>query len=591
MTAPSIDPITLQVLHNNFRSITEEAFIALMKSSYSTNIKERRDHSVTLVDKRGRLVAQAENSLPIHLASMMGLVEVLLAKFKEEDFKDGDIYCGNDPYVAGGTHLPDINLAMPMIAEGRLIGFICNIAHHADMGGMMPGSMGGGMTEIFQEGLRLPAVKLFDGGRLVADILDIFLLNTRVPVERRGDLFAQIAACRLAERRMKELLTSYSASTLEASFAEIIARTERRLRSHISRIPPGTYKSTELMDDDGLGMQDIAIRLTIEVGLDFIRADFSESAPQAKGNINLVWGGTRACVCYAVKALLDPEIPNNQGMLDAIEVVTRKGTILDATFPAPVAQRGQTCLRVADVVVSALATALPLAVVGGSHGSATTAVFGGTIPETGEPYIYFESMGGGSGGRATKDGKDAVQVHITNTSNLPIEAMESEYPLYVESYSLRADSGGPGKFRGGLGIQRVVRPLGHTMTFSGCAERFRNAPPGVLGGAPGGCGRYALLDEDGSEQQLPAKFFGVAVRPDQRILIDTPGAGGYGPAAERDPALLSADLADGKFSAAFLSEHYGYSEPSSSLAPADGSGARHDGTENKSPSRKSRPGG
>lgn len=556
-TSNNVDPITLQVLHNNFCSITDEAYIALMKSAYSTNIKERRDHSVALVDRHGRLIAQADNSLPIHLASMMGLVEVLLQRFRESDFADGDIFFANDPYVAGGTHLPDINLAMPLLAEGKLLGFVCNIAHHADMGGMMPGSMGGGMTEIFQEGLRLPVVKLFERGRLVQDMLDVFLLNTRVPAERRGDLFAQVAACRLAERRMRELLGIYPAATIDAAFAEIIVRTERRIRGHIARIPPGIYECADVLDDDGVETEDIPIRVSIEVRADSIRADFTASAPQVAGNINLTWAGTRACVCYAVKAMLDPEIPNNEGVLNAIEVVTRKGTILDAVFPASVAQRGQTCQRVADVTVAALGGALRDAAVGGSNGTSVTAVFTGVSPSSGEPYVYFESLGGGAGGRATKDGKDAVQVHITNTSNLPIEAIEMEYPLLVERYGLVEDSGGPGRHRGGLGIRRVVRPLGHTMTFSGCAERFRHPPPGTQGGGSGACGRYMIIGDDGTQQRLPAKFKAAAVRPDQCVLIESPGAGGFGPPKERDPELLAQDFISGKFSAAFLEKHYG----------------------------------
>ena len=274
----ALDPITLEILFNALRSITDETFIALTKSAYSTNIKERRDHSTAICDLDGRLIVQAENSLPIHLASMTGLMEKLLAKFSLDDIQEGDLFVANDPHVAGGTHLPDINLAMPIFIDSKPIAFVCNIAHHADVGGMAPGSMAGGMSEIYQEGLRIPVVRLFRQGELQEDLFEVLLLNVRIPEERRGDYYAQIAACRLGERRLKEAVETYSVSILRSAFNEIIDRTEQRMREGIKQIPDGTYLFEDVMDDDGLGTVDIPIMVRIDVTGERIRFDFNGTA-------------------------------------------------------------------------------------------------------------------------------------------------------------------------------------------------------------------------------------------------------------------------------------------------------------------------
>jgi N-methylhydantoinase B len=551
------DLITLEILHNALRSVVDESFIALMKSAYSTNIKERHDHSTALMDRRGRLVAQAEFSLPIHLSSMMGMMAVVMRKYPPGTLREGDILVGNDPYASGGTHLPDVGLVMPIFVGGRHIGFVANIAHHADMGGMAPGSMAGGMTEIYQEGLRIPVIHLFRSGVLVQDVLDLLLLNQRVPEERRGDYFAQVAACRIGERRLGELAAQYAPDTLEAAFDAIITRTEARLRGAFAAIPTGTYAAQDVMDDDGLAARDLPIKCRITVSEGRMRLDFTGTARQVPGNINCTLNATQAAVTYTLKALLDPDVPNNQGVLDAIDIVTESGTIVDCAFPASTAARAHVCQRIVDVIIRALADAIPQRVVAAANGANTTAVFTGTDPRNGRPYVYLETLGGGFGGRATKDGKDGVQVHITNTSNLPVEAIESEYPLIVESYTLVADSGGAGQHRGGLALRRVVRPLGHVAVFSGHGERFRHAPWGLFGGADGASGRFALRRPDGSEEELNPKPLGVAFGPEERIVMQTPGAGGYGPPDARDAEALARDRRSGKFSAAYLARHYG----------------------------------
>ena len=556
VAAQTVDPVTLQIIHSGLNSITDEAFIALAKSAYSTNVKERRDHSTAIMAADGRLVAQAENSLPIHLSSMGGLMEAVLAKFPVDQIEDGDLFVGNDPHVAGGTHLPDVNLAMPMFHEGALVGFVCDIAHHADIGGMSPGSMAGGMTEIYQEGLRIPAIRLFRKGELQQDVLDILLLNVRVPEERRGDYYAQIAACQLGHRRLAEMLDRYGPTVMHAAFEEIIARTEARMRQAIAALPDGVYRFDDVLDDDGGALKDLAIKVTITVRGDAITVDFAGSHAQVPGNINITLNATRAAVCYTLKGLLDPDVANNEGVLNAVDVRAEEGSLVNAVFPAAVANRTQPCQRIADVIIGALAPAVPMAAIGACNGATTTAVFSGVHPETKRPYVYLEALGGGAGGRATKDGKDGVQVHITNTSNLPVEAIEMEYPLLVEGYGLVEDSGGPGEFRGGMGLRRIVRPIGGPTLFSGVGERFRHQPWGIFGAGPGGIGRFVLRDDDGTETHLDTKPAAVTVRPDQQLIVETPGSGGYGDPAKRTTEAVDDDRSSGKFSAGYLERAY-----------------------------------
>ena len=511
------------------------------------------------MDLRGRLVVQAVESLPIHIASMNGLMECVLEKFGD-DICQGDIFVANDPHSAGGTHLPDINLATPVYLEGELQGFVCNIAHHADVGGMAPGSMAGGMSEIYQEGLRIPVIRLFRKGELQTDILDLLLLNVRVPIERRGDYFAQISACRLGERRLLEVIETYGSQTIQRAFDEIIQRTNRRMGDSIESIPDGVYQFKDLMDSDGLGAFDLPIYLKITISKRQAIFDFTGTAKQVNGNINVTLNATQAAVCYSLKALLDPEVPNNQGVLDSVEIIAPKGTLVNSVFPAPVAARANTCQRIIDVVLGALAEAFPEKTIAAANGANTTAVFSGTDPRTGQPYLYLETLGGGMGARAMKDGKDGVQVHITNTSNLPIEAIEMEYPLLVEEYSLVADSAGAGQYRGGMGLRRMIRPRAHECIFNGAGERFRHRPWGLFGGESGASGRFLLQDNQGENQRVDDKPNHVHVSPEDVIVIETPGAGGFGLPKNRDRELLKNDQRSGKFSKSYLKKYYDFSD-------------------------------
>ena len=551
-----LDPVTIEILSNGLQSLVDEAFVALMKSAYSTNIKERHDHSCAIVDRTGRLVAQASNSIPVHIASVLGQMQAIFKKFPLDEIYEGDIFAANDPHEGGGTHLPDVSIAMPVFADGQLLGFVCNIAHHADIGGMSPGSMAGGMKDIYQEGLRIPVVKLFRNGKLDQDIFDILLLNVRVREERRGDYNAQFSALHLAARRLIEMINKYSSDLIKNVFDEIIDRTYERMLSAIALIPDGVYRFEDVMDDDGRDAVNVPINLTATIKGKSALFDFEGTSPQTPGNINIPLHGTKAAVCYVLKAMLDSDIPNNQGVLDAVEVVAPMGTMVSCIAPASVAARAHTSQRIIDVVIGALSSALPEAAVGAANGANTMAVFAGNDPETGQSYVYLETLGGGFGGRNDRDGKDGVQVHITNTSNLPIEAIEMEYPLRVDRYGFIPDSGGAGRFRGGLGLQRVVRPIGHTCIFNGVGERFRNNPWGIFDGCAGKSGSFWLEEDHCLPVQLSHKSPDMPLKPNQALVVNTPGAGGYGDPKKRSKELIRVDKVSGKFSDKFLSKFY-----------------------------------
>src|SRR5215475_7164408 len=544
MTQPAdLDPITLEIIWSGLKSINDECWITIQKTAFSTNIKERHDHSTAIADAKGRLIAQAEMSLPIHLASLLELMRILVARYGD-DIAEGDLFIANDPHVAGGTHLPDINMAMPVFAEGRLVAFVSNLAHHADVGGAARGSMSGGMSEIYQEGLRIPVMRLYRRGELDTELLDLLLLNMRLPNERRGDLNAQISACHLGVARMQQLFVRYGAVVLENAFHQILARTTARMRAGINLIPNGSYDFEDVLDDDGLNARDVKFALSIRKNGERIVFDFTGSSPQVPGNVNLTRNAVQSAVCYALKALLDPDLPNNQAVIDAIEIIAPAGTVANCVAPAAVALRANTCQRVIDVVIGALAEVLPDRAIGAANGANTSLVFAGIDP-----------LGGGMGGRCDGDGKDGVQVHITNTSNLPVEAIELEYPLRVEEYALVADSGGAGRFRGGLGLRRSIRPVGHSCEFNGVGERFRHAPWGIFGAGAGQCGRFLLQSPDRTRTALSPKTGRLELGPDELLIVETPGAGGFGPPGERDGSDIEKDRRSGKFTAAYLRRH------------------------------------
>ena len=551
----NIDIISLEITWNNLKSIADESYITLMKSAFSTNIKERHDHSTAITNSKGKLIAQAENALPAHLASMGGLIQHIIDEYGENIF-EGDIFIANDPHVAGGTHLPDINMAMPIFSKNQLMGFVANIVHHADVGGAAVGSMSGGLNEIYKEGLRIPLVRLYNKGKIVNDVFRLLLLNMRLSDERKGDLNAQISACRLGVKRVKELISKHDEVYLNNTFEEILKRSKIRMQAAISKIPDGDYSFTDYMDDDGLNTKNIKISVTIKKKGKKILFDFSDTDEQVEGNFNLTFNATQSSVCYSLKALLDPDLPNNSGIFDAIEIKIPKGSLLNCLSPASVALRLNTCQRVVDVVLGAFIDILPKKITGAANGANTSAVFAGINPNNGQRYVYLETLGGGMGGRYSKDGKDGVQVHLTNTSNLPVEAIEMEYPLRVEEYSFVENSGGAGKYRGGLGIRRIIRPIAHKCEFSGVGERFKHSPWGVFGGKPGKPGKFFIKHKNGKITKLSSKSSSIYTTEKDAIIMETPGAGGYGDPKKRSKENLLKDKISGKFSNSFIKKYY-----------------------------------
>ncbi|PYN95588.1 MAG: methylhydantoinase [Candidatus Rokuibacteriota bacterium] len=548
----SIDPITVEVIGNALASIVEEMGETLVRAAYSTNVKERRDSSTCLFDSRGRTLCQAMH-IPMHLGSLIGVVEHVTARHPVGDLREGDVFIGNDAYTGGGTHLPDIVLIEPIFVDGEgpgrpdVVAWATNIAHHADF-------VDRGHAHIYQEGLRIPPVRLYRAGQIQQDVLDLILLNCQVPRERENDLRAQMAANRQGILRFQKLCRKYGKELVLAAGDALLDATERMTRAGIRTIPSGRYEFEDRFDTDELPDEKI-FTIRIDVRDDEIALDF-DSPLQVRAGLNLVWTGLLATVYYAVKTLVGPDIPANAGLFRPIHVSAAPGTMLNCVAPAAVNSRTQTCQRVVDLIHGALALAIPDRVIAACNGACVASTFSGVDPRTGRFYVSLETIGGGSGARATKDGLDGVHVHITNTSNLPVEALEPEYPLVVERYALVPDSGGPGRWRGGLGICRQIRAEDHECHAFVHGARRLSAPWGLRGGHDGG--KCRLIYSEGVAPPVRAQTF---LKPGQSVTIITPGAGGYGDPRERDRALVRRDLADGTISEKAAREVYGLDEP------------------------------
>lgn len=554
-TTSTFNAAALEILSNRLLSVAEEMGAVLIRTAYSTNIKERRDCSTAVFDARGQMIAQAE-LIPMHLGSLLGSVEAVLAKYG--DMQPGDMFISNDPYSGGGTHLPDIAMVAPVFYEGTLIGFTANIAHHADVGGKVPGSTSGDATSIFQEGIRIPLVRVCTAGQLNQDVVDFVQLNSRTPAERDGDLGAQIAANRTGVRRLAAVVERYGIDTYFQGVELLIDYAEKLMRANIAKLPSGTYSFTDYLDDDGIHLGvPVPITVTVKIEDDQALVDFTGSSPQVSGPINVPLNGTLATIFYCFKALIGSDIPSNHGIYRALSVVAPDRSIVNCRPPAPVGERIDTCQRIADTFFGAMFAAAPDRVIAASNSSVTTATFSGIHPDTGDFYVYLETIAGGMGAHAHGDGLSGVQVHMTNTSNLAVEALEREYPLLVERYRFLIDSGGPGHNRGGLGIQRDIRALHDGVVFSGLADRQQHAPWGLAGGREGATGKYLLLRTDGSSQVLSSKVSNVDLHAEDIISVRTPGAGGYGSPHQREPERIKRDLIEGKISARVAAEEYG----------------------------------
>jgi N-methylhydantoinase B len=524
----AIDPIRLEVLKNRFTSLTEEMGAVLMRTAFSPNIKERRDFSCALFDRRGEMIAQAAH-IPVHLGSMPLSVA---AAIERGDLVPGDMVLLNDPY-RGGTHLPDVTLVTPVfIGGGAPDFFLANRAHHADVGGMSAGSLPLS-TEIFQEGLRIPPVKIVRGGEIDRELLSLFLANVRTPVEREGDLTAQLAANRTGERRLREIVGRYGLEETEGYCRALLDYGARLMAEVVAAIPDGAYAFEDVLDDDGAGGGPVPIRCTVTVAGERATVDFSDCAPQVAGCVNAVRAITLSAVFYVFRLLAPEEIPDNAGCMRPVEVVTKPGTVADCTFPAAVAGGNvETSQRLVDVLLGALAEALPERIPAASCGSMNNLTIGGVDPREGELFAYYETIAGGAGGGPEGAGASGIQTHMTNTLNTPVEALEHAYPLRVRRYCLRDGSGGAGKSPGGDGVVREMELLGDAR-ISLISERRKEAPYGLRGGGAGQRGRNLLI-RDGEERELPGKC-AVEGRTGDRLVIETPGGGGWGVRGEEGP--------------------------------------------------------
>jgi N-methylhydantoinase B len=522
IVAHTSDPIADEIFRHLFISLAEEMGVTLERTAFSPNIKERRDHSCALFDREGRLVAQAAH-IPVHL----GAFPLLMADLAPQiDWRPGDAVMCNDPFL-GGTHLPDLSVVTPVFdAGGELALFVANRAHHADVGGGTPGSMGPA-TEVYQEGVIVPPVKLVEAGRMNEAVLELFCRNVRTPAERRGDLAAQLAANETGARRARELLETHGPAEVQARIESARAQSERATRELLAALPPGEYRFEDWLDDDGQGAQDLPIRVTVTIAEGRVRFDFTGTAPQSRGALNAPLAVTRSAVTYAILCLLPEEVPFNEGCFAPIEVIAPPGCLVNPRPPAAVAGGNvETSQRIVDAAFGALAQALPERIPAASQGTMNNLLIGGLGPD-GEPFAYYETIGGGAGAGPTADGVDGIHCHMSNTRNTPAEALEYHYPLRVREYSLRPGSGGAGRHPGGAGLRREIELLADACVTL-LTERRRRGPYGLAGGAPGRPGRnQLLLPGSPRPRPLPAKTTfdapaGAVIR------IESPGGGGWG---------------------------------------------------------------
>ena len=522
----SVDAIELAIFRSAVHSIAEEMGAALRRTALSPNIKERRDYSCAVFDAEARVIAMGDH-MPVHLGSMPMSVEAAVRAVR---FEPGDVVILNDPY-AGGTHLPDITMVVPVfLGDGtRPAYYVSTRAHHADVGGMFAGSMGPA-REIFQEGLRIPPVRIVRGGRLDREVLDLILLNVRTPAEREGDLAAQIGSCRVGEQRIHELAAKYGEERLRDVCAELLDYSERLVRAELRRMTAGAFSAEDWLDDDGI--EDVPRRLAVRIAIDpeaaALHVDFAGSSPQVDGSVNAVRAITLSACFYVLRCLLGREAPATAGILRPLTLSTPAASIVDARPPAPVAGGNvETSQRIVDVLMHALAQAIPERVPSASAGTMSNLTIGGIDPRTGGAFTYYETAAGGMGARPGIDGISGVQTHMTNSLNTPIEALEYAYPFRVRRYAYRDGSGGEGRWRGGNGLVREIELLAPAQVTL-LAERRKFRPWGLQGGEQGAAGRaivFTAAAPDGRE--LPGKCSLHLQRGDV-LRLETPGGGGWG---------------------------------------------------------------
>jgi N-methylhydantoinase B len=542
----NFDPITLEIYRALYTSVAEEMGAALRRTAFSPNIKERRDYSCAVFDAAGRVIAQGDH-MPVHLGSMPMAVAAALREVRMEP---GDVVALNDPF-AGGTHLPDVTLVMGVFESSqtgrrgdretgrkkdsprrrfspspRPLFYVANRAHHADIGGATPGSMGLA-TDVYGEGVRIPPVRIVKGGEIVDDVMKLILTNVRSSSEREADFQAQIGSLKTGSARLLEIVERRGAKEARDYAAHLISYSSRLMRHAIAAIPNGSYEAVDALDDDGITQEEVPIRVRITIKGDRARVDFTGSAPQVTGAINAVEAITVSAVSYCFRCLIGGDVPASAGLIEPIEVVAPEGTVVNALPPASVAGGNvETSQRIVDVVFKALARAIPDRIPAASQGTMNNLTIGGIDPRSGAEFSYYETVAGGMGARPSLDGMNATHTHMTNSLNTPAEALEYAYPLRVREYRIRKDSGGKGRCKGGDGTIREIETLAPAL-MSLLSDRRKRAPYGLRGGGDGARGRAFIIRGDGSEEELTSKT-SRDMKPGDRVRIETPGGGGFG---------------------------------------------------------------
>jgi N-methylhydantoinase B/oxoprolinase/acetone carboxylase alpha subunit len=546
------DPVTQQIVANALASIADEMATTIFRTAHSTVVRDGMDFSAALCDAQGETVAQAV-SVPFHLGSLPVAMEQLRARY-EGAMRPGDVFVMNDPFD-GGIHLQDIFVFKPVFAGDALVGFACTTAHHGDVGGRLPGSSACDNTEIFQEGIRLPWLRLYDAGEPVDDVFKIIAANVRIPRMTLGDLGAQVAACSVAERALLALTERYGVERLAALMTGLVEHTERLVRSEIASWPDGSASFTDYLDSDGLERVDVPIRVTVTIAGDEVTVDFSESAAMVRGSLNSTRSFVQAVVYQAIRSALTVDVPNTSGAFRPVNVITRAGTIAEVVMPGASSMRGVTGFRAFDAVNGALAQLIRERIPAAGEGGNTLAIFGAERPDGGR-FVYYELVTGTWGATPAGDGNDGLANPCSVAANIPVEVAESEYPIVLERYVLVPDTGGAGRYRGGLAIERVWRCVTDDTSLIVRSDRRAHPPYGLQGGSPGATSINLLRRPDGSEEELPP-MFSTTIHAGDVYLHRTAGGGGFGDPLERDPAAVAVDVADGKVSERAALEEYG----------------------------------
>jgi len=542
----------LEIFRHSLKSAVEEMGATLQRTAYSTNIKIRRDHTCALFDAELRHVAQHDLA-PQHIGSLVSVVPRNVRALDRE-LNPGDGLLINDPYK-GAVHLPDVMVVSPVFFEGEIVGYAANSAHHVDIGGSAPGGIPNDSTELYAEGIVISGIHAIEDWEYRDAVLDFLLRNVREPEMRRGDYQAQLGANRIGEKRYADLCDRYGPGRVADYLDELLDYTERRVRAAIEELPDGRYEATDEMDGDGITDEQVTLALAVEVAGEEMVLDFTGTADQNRGPLNCTPAMAFAGAMAVVMAFIGADLPKNDGFYRPLETITPEGSMVNPTDDAPVAGGWEIAMRAGDLVTKALADAVPAETIAATKGIVCNIAYGGRDPRDGGRYVYYETVAGGYGARARKDGMDAVQTHFQNTANSPIEELESEIPVYVREYSLCRDSAGAGRQRGGLGVRRDYEFYGEAATFSLLTDRTKSAPWGLFGGHSASTSEFVRNPGDDAEPLASKSTTELDVG--EIVSVRTPGGGGYGDPTERDPDAVLADVRDGKVSHEKAREVYG----------------------------------